>query len=122
MHVACRTDAVDLLLAAIENESFRGTMNVCAPNPVDMNELAASLGRALLRPSWATVPAPVVRLLLGEGAKVVTEGQRVYPKRAIEQLGFTFQHETVQSALDAIYPNTARDRFLRNNSTSSGSF
>ena len=106
-----------MILAAIEDEAFSGPMNVCAPNPVDMNELATSLGRALLRPSWATVPAPVVRTVLGEGAKVLCEGQRAYPQKALNELNFSFEHKQVQSALDAIYPNQARDKFLRRESS-----
>ena len=38
---------------------------------------------------------------LGEGAAVVLDGQKVLPKRA-EALGFEFQYEEIDEAMEAI--------------------
>jgi NAD dependent epimerase/dehydratase family enzyme len=43
-------------------------------------------------------PAFALRLALGEVADVITTGQRVLPKRALE-LGMTFRFPTIDAAL-----------------------
>jgi len=42
-----------------------------------------------------------MQALLGEGAAVVLEGQRVLPKRALDQ-GFSFKYQTVDSAVKSV--------------------
>ena len=44
---------------------------------------------------------PVCQALLGEGASIVLEGQRVLPKRTLEQ-GFKFQYDDVNRAVKSI--------------------
>jgi NAD dependent epimerase/dehydratase family enzyme len=44
------------------------------------------------------VPGPLLQLLLGDGAKVVLEGQKVLPKRLQEQ-GFAFRYGELSAAL-----------------------
>jgi hypothetical protein len=44
------------------------------------------------------VPEFALKLLLGEAAQAVLEGQQVLPKRTQEQ-GFTYQYPTVKPAL-----------------------
>ena len=63
-----------------------------------MKDFATALGHALHRPSFLPVPAPAVRLLLGEMATVVLDGQRVVPKKA-EALGFRFRFPQIDAAL-----------------------
>jgi uncharacterized protein len=91
-------DLAALYVFALENPEARGPFNGTAPNPVTMREFAKALGHALHRPSFLPVPAPAVRLLLGEMATVVLDGQRVVPKRA-EALGFRFRFPEVDAAL-----------------------
>ena len=57
-----------------------------------------ALGRALHRPAVAPVPALAIRLLYGDMAEIVTEGQRAVPSRALEH-GFTFAHPDLDEAL-----------------------
>jgi len=93
-----RDDLVALFVFAMENPKARGPINGTAPNPVTMKEFAKALGRALHRPSLFPAPAAAVRLLLGEMATVVLDGQRVVPKKA-EGLGFKFRFTEVDAAL-----------------------
>jgi NAD dependent epimerase/dehydratase family enzyme len=46
------------------------------------------------------VPAPVLQLLLGDGAQVVLEGQQVRPERLLAQ-GFSFNYPDLNGALAA---------------------
>jgi hypothetical protein len=44
------------------------------------------------------VPEFALRLLYSEGAKVLTSGQSVYPKRLLDA-GFVFEYETIDAAI-----------------------
>ena len=50
------------------------------------------------RPSWLPVPDFALQTLLGEGANVVLEGQRVVPAR-VQDAGFNFRYTNVSDAL-----------------------
>jgi hypothetical protein len=61
-----------------------------------------ALGRALHRPSWFRVPGFMLRMLFGEMANAaLINGQRVVPKRALDQ-GFQFKYPTIDAALQNI--------------------
>jgi NAD dependent epimerase/dehydratase family enzyme len=66
-----------------------------------MSELCQNLGKTLERPSWLPVPSFALEALLGEGAKVVLEGQQVLPKRTTSY-GFEYQYPTLKQALEEI--------------------
>jgi uncharacterized protein len=100
-----RDDVVNLILYAIENPQIEGVLNATAPNPVRMNELCETLGKILKRPSWLPVPSFALELLLGDGAKVVLEGQQVLPKRTLIS-GFQYQYPKLKSALEEILSDT----------------
>jgi len=96
-----RDDVVNLILYALQNPQIEGVLNATAPNPVRMNELCETLGEILKRPSWLPVPAFALELLLGDGAKVVLEGQQVLPKRTLVS-GFQYEYPTLKLALEEI--------------------
>ncbi|XP_022971004.1 epimerase family protein SDR39U1 homolog, chloroplastic-like [Cucurbita maxima] len=94
-------DIVDLIYEALMNPSYKGVINGTAPNPVKLSELCERLGAAMGRPSWLPVPDFALKAVLGDGASVVLEGQRVVPARA-KELGFSFKYPSVKDALKAI--------------------
>lgn len=94
-------DLVNLILAALNRPDIEGVLNATAPNPVRMSELCQMIGKTLDRPSWLPVPSFALEALLGEGAKVVLEGQQVLPKRTTSY-GFEYQYPTVKQALEEI--------------------
>eukprot|EP00775_Hariotina_reticulata_P007725 gene7725-7924_t len=93
-----RDDLVDLIIEAIKNPSFSGVYNGTAPKPVTMAQLCSSVGGVLGRPSWLPVPDFAITTLLGEGAQVVLEGQKVLPSRT-QQAGFTYRYTELSDAL-----------------------
>ncbi|GFR53108.1 hypothetical protein Agub_g15817 [Astrephomene gubernaculifera] len=93
-----RDDLVDLILQALSNPSFSGVYNATAPKPVRMSELCSVLGNILGRPSWLPVPDFALMTLLGEGASVVLEGQRVLPTRT-QAAGYRFRYSDIGDAL-----------------------
>lgn len=93
-------DEVGLLVRAIDDPTWSGPINACAPNPVTNREFSRALGRALHRPAVAPIPALAIRALYGEMARIVTTGVRMVPARALE-LGHTFAHTELDEALRA---------------------
>ena len=96
-----RDDLVNLILEALSRKDIEGVFNATAPNPVRMTELCQTIGETLNRPSWLPVPSFALEALLGEGAKVVLEGQQVLPKRTTSY-GFKYRYPTVRQALAEI--------------------
>jgi len=92
-------DAVRALLFLVDTEALSGAVNLVAPAPATMNDMARAIGRTLGRPSSMRVPAFALRLALGEGlAELLLTGQRVAPRR-LEEAGFAFAFPSLDEAL-----------------------
>ncbi|MGC8486056.1 MAG: TIGR01777 family oxidoreductase [Candidatus Baltobacteraceae bacterium] len=89
-------DQVAIYLAAIDGAE--GILNATAPEPVTNAAFSAALGAALHRPALLPVPSFALHALLGEGATVVLDGQRVLPTRTLA-LGYRFRHPHLGEAL-----------------------
>ncbi len=84
---------------AIDHVQVNGPMNLVAPHPVQNSEFTSVLGSVLSRPAVIPVPALALKLAFGEMASAtVLASQRVIP-RVLQDSGFTFQDQTLQSAL-----------------------
>ena len=95
IHIADEVGAIRFL---IENETANGPFNLTAPVPLNNAEFSRLLGQQLRRPALMPIPAFALRLLFGEMATVLLDGQRAIPRRLI-QLGFTFQFPEAELAL-----------------------
>ena len=93
-----REDLVNLIIKALNDPQMQRIYNATAPNPVRMGEFCKTLGKVLKRPSWLPVPEFALEAMLGDGAKVVLEGQQVIPKR-IEATDYEYQYPQVKEAL-----------------------
>jgi uncharacterized protein (TIGR01777 family) len=91
-------DEVGLILFALDHPEVAGPLNATAPRPVTNKEFGNALGKVLGRPSFLPTPAFALRLLLGESAQIVTEGQRVLPRKALAA-GYAFKFTEVEGAL-----------------------
>lgn len=99
IHILDIARAIEFLIG---KEGLSGAFNFTAPNPTTNSGLTKALGEALHRPTLFPVPEFALRLLYSEGAKVLTSGQKVYPKRLLSE-GFVFSHEQISDAIkDAI--------------------
>ena len=94
-------DEVGLIEFLLDRADARGSFNGTAPNPVTMAEFSQALGRALNRPSWASVPPSVLALMLGEMADMLLTGQRAIPDAALK-LGYQFKYPHLADALSAL--------------------
>ena len=96
-----RDDVAGMIIQGIEDASWEGAFNATAPKPVRMGELCSALGEVMGRPSFVPVPDFALKTLLGEGAQVVLEGQRVLPNKA-QANGYSFRYTDVSDALKNI--------------------
>jgi uncharacterized protein len=91
-------DIVGIYLAALDDEAWSGPVNGGAPDPPTNRDFSRVLGRVLRRPAFAPVPGLAVRLIYGDMAQLVIQGQRVIPERALAH-GFAFRHTDLEGAL-----------------------
>ena len=92
-------DVLHVFRFAMENKNLSGPVNVCSPQAVTNKQLSKAIGRKLNRPAFIPVPAFFLKLVLGKGAMMLTEGQEALPKK-LEDQGFEFQFPEIGKALD----------------------
>lgn len=103
IHIA---DLCGIILMALDHPQAKGPINGTAPNPVTNKQFAQAMGKVMGRPAFAPTPALALWMMLGQVAEVITTGQRVLPKRALE-LGYQFQFPELEAALrDLLRPKT----------------
>ena len=96
--------ALDDVLGAMNHAMFtpevEGPVNVTSPNPVTNKEFTKTLGKVLNRPTILPVPNLALYTMLGKEAatKLLLEGQRVLPKRLLDQ-DFHFAYPELEAAL-----------------------
>ncbi len=94
-------DEVGAIRFLLENETAQGPYNLTAPHPVTNAEFTRALGEVLHRPTIFAVPGFALRLLFGEMATVLLEGQRAIPQRLLDA-GYTFRFTHIRGALEAL--------------------
>jgi len=92
-------DQVGVYLDAIDR--YDGILNATAPAPVRNKDFTRALAAALHRPAFLPVPAFALQLLFGEGADVVTKGQRVLPEATLAS-GYVFKYPEIDGAMRAL--------------------
>ena len=94
-------DLAESFAFLLKHPEISGPINVCSPNPVRNRDLAKALGKALHRPSFIPAPGFMVKWVLGEFGSVILEGQRVIPRRLLDN-GFVFEYPDIKKALKSI--------------------
>lgn len=93
------TDAIKMILFALENENIQGPMNITTAEPQRMKQFGKAVGAALNKPHWLPTPSFALKLLLGEMSMLVLEGQRVEPIVALTN-GFQYSFPKLEDALN----------------------
>jgi len=91
-------DLVNMFIFVAKNNSCEGVYNFVAPNPCTMKELAKAIGSILHKPVFFKVPEFLLKIILGEAATMLTNSQRVFPRRLIDT-NFKFEFERLEVAL-----------------------
>ena len=73
--------------------------NVTAPGAVRQWDFSRTAAAVLRRPAFIPTPGWPMRVLLGEQAQLLLEGQRVFPAR-LQREGFVFRYPQLQPALE----------------------
>jgi len=94
-------DVVNLILKSLSTSGMSDVYNATAPQPVRMAELCTTMGEVMNRPSWLPVPSFAIEAMLGDGAVVVLEGQKVLPQRTLSS-GFKYDYSDLKLALKEI--------------------
>ncbi len=94
-----RDDEVNLIIWSIENSLIRGSLNAVSPGNVTNSEFMKTVADQLNKHLFMNVPAPVLRLTLGEMAdEMLLVSQRVRPEKALDA-GFEFEFSSLEAAL-----------------------
>ena len=97
-----RADVVAAMNFLLDRDELAGAFNITAPEPVTGRDMCAAIKRHRRTFITAGVPAPVIRLMVGEMAdELLINGQRVLPERLTAN-GFAFTYPTIRAALDDI--------------------
>ena len=85
----------------MDQREITGPVNLTSPNPVRNRDLAKAIGKALRRPSFLPAPGFMLRLILGEFGSVLLRGQRVIPKKLLDN-GYVFLYPEIDGALGSL--------------------
>lgn len=94
-------DHISALRFAIDNDDVVGPLNFSAPEPVTNREITKVMGRAMHRPTIASVPEFALKIVIGEFASGITGSCRAVPAGLLKA-GFQFQYPTFEQALDVV--------------------
>ena len=95
-------DEIAAITFLLDHGEISGPVNLTAPEPVTNSEFTAALHASLGRRDlpWLRVPAPALRLAVGQAAVELLTSVRVLPER-LQEAGFEFRHPVLPRALSA---------------------
>ena len=93
-------DLCDIIAKAIKDKKYSGIINAVSPEPVKMKEFSSTLAKCLQRPNLLPVPGATLKLILGDGAKLLLEGQKI--KSIKLNNFFKFKYPLLQEALSSL--------------------
>ena len=92
------TDEVKAIRFLIHNDHASDVFNLCSPYPVTNDEFGRLIAKVIKRPHYFPIPGFLLKIILGEVAIMVLEGQRVLPNKLLSQ-GFVFKFPNLEQAL-----------------------
>lgn len=92
-------DLCRMFIKAVEDQAMSGPYNATGPYAVTNFELTRTIAKVLHKPLWLpAVPAFALKLVLGEMADMVLQGNAVSSAK-IQRAGFTFNFPVLEEAL-----------------------
>jgi uncharacterized protein len=92
-------DLVGIYRLALENSTLSGPINATAPDVRRQRDVAKEIGKVMRRPSLFPVPAPILRLALGQQSQLLLHGRRASPAKALAA-GYAFRFGGLDEALE----------------------
>ena len=93
-------DLCSIIVNGIKDKKYSGIINAVSPQPVKMKEFSSTLAKCLQRPNLLPVPGATLKLILGDGAKLLIEGQKI--KSIKLNNFFKFKYPLLQEALSSL--------------------
>jgi uncharacterized protein (TIGR01777 family) len=92
-------DLCEMYIHSIENTKISNAYNAVAPEHLNNQSFTQKIALSLNKRIWLPkVPSVILKLILGEMSKIITEGSRVSSEK-ISQTGFRFKYPTLDLAL-----------------------
>ena len=93
-------DLAHIFLYLLEEKQLEGPLNCVSPHPVRNKELTKQLSESLGKPViMPPVPGFALRMILGEFALTLINGQKVHPRRLLEE-NFPYRFPYLNEALE----------------------
>jgi len=93
-------DLCNIIVNGIKDKKYSGIINAVSPQPVRMKEFSSTLANCLNRPNLLPVPGATLKLILGDGAKLLLEGQKIKSIKLNDF--FKFKYPLLQSAISSL--------------------
>jgi len=91
-------DMVHAIQFSLLTPAIEGAINCTSPQALTNVEFTKALGKQLNRPTWFSVPAFMLNLLMGQGAELLLISQNIYPKKLLAH-DFDFNHTSIENTL-----------------------
>lgn len=95
-------DHIQAMLFLLENPDAQGAFNFVAPQSIRNTDFNCLLAKAIHRPAFFSVPAFVLKLILGERSQLLLDNQPLVPHH-LTQLGFKFKFNNLEQWLASCF-------------------
>ncbi len=93
-------DEVDAIIHLLLEPKAKGPFNLVAPNPLSQKDLVKKIAQKLRRASWISIPAPIVKLIMGQMAdELLLNGNHIESLK-LKEVGYEFNFKSIETALD----------------------
>ncbi len=100
-------DLLSVLWYFLKNKNCKGIYNIVAPQMVSNREFAQKVSKVLHRPNLFAIPGFLLRLIYGNAASILTDGQKVTPKR-LKESHFPFEFPTIDQTIQDLLSTKRR--------------
>ena len=91
-------DLVKMFEFAIKTPELNGVINCTSPEPISNKKQTQIMGKVLKRTTFFTVPPFMLKLMFGEGSRVMLDSKEVYPAKLLRS-GFVFKYTSFEDAM-----------------------
>jgi len=91
-------DMVHAINFSLQIKDIEGAINCTSPQAITNETFTKALGQQVNRPTWFSVPAFMLNILMGQGAELLLTSQNIYPQKLLSH-GFHFNHNDIKHAL-----------------------
>jgi uncharacterized protein (TIGR01777 family) len=100
-------DVIKAIAFLLEDKNIGGAVNLVAPRPETNSEFTRCLAESLNRVAFLTMPARIMRFLLGESSCLLLDSQKVVPQKLMNS-DFVFSFSNLRLAFDNLLINKSR--------------